>query len=576
MGRNSRFVRPVLAIVLAFVLVFSAASAVSAEKVFRFAHFGGATTLDPQFHTQGKWVGMIALFEGLTQFNKDFKVIPNMAKSWTISPDGLVYTFKLRPDLKWSNGEKITAEDFKYSWIRILDPATHGASFEPGLWYIKNAKDFSTGKITDPELVGIKVMDPQTLQVTLAHQAPDFLATLALPSFFPVPRKAIEKYGADWWKPEHFVGNGAFIPKSYNPNTELVLVRNENYWGKRPDLDKVIVNFNFDNQQIIAYQNNEREMAYVGAADLPLVEKDPLLKKEVRDVPVSTVEYLVMMRSENPILDDIRVRQAIAMGFDREKIARVVHKNTWRPANSLFSPIIPGYEKDGGIKSDIPKAKKLLAEAGYPNGKGFPDLYFLTGSTPSPGVLAIAEELKTNLGINVKIDNKDWGLYGKQVDELQPKEWVGFANNSLATTYPDMGNQLHAFAVKEMKAWGLRTEDWKEYDQLNRIELPKAAQAGDEAAVKKMEARISEIVEKTAPQAKEFARLIDAASKETDLKKRIALYQKAEQVRMDFAAKIPTFYGVNKWLVKPYVKGLVHNPFRVGFPLYLKNVSIAK
>lgn len=576
MSRTLRLVSVAVVMVLAMAPVFSAVVAAPAEQVFRFAHFGPVPTLDPHFHTQGKWVDMIALFEGLTQFDKDFKVVPNMAESWTISPDGLVYTFKLRPSLKWSNGEKITAEDFKYSWIRVLDPATKGASFDPGLWSIKNARDFSTGKIADSELVGIKVVDPLTLQVTLANPTPDFLTTLALPSFFPVPRKVIEKHGADWWKPENFVGNGAFVPKSYGPNTEAVLVRNENYWGERPALDKVIISFNFDTQQIIAYKNNEREMAYVGAADLALVEKDPVLKSEVRDLPVSTVEWMMMMRSENPVLDDVRIRQAIAMGFDREKIARVVHKNTWLPANSLFSPIIPGYDKDGGIKSDIAKAKKLLAEAGYPDGKGFPDLYFLTGPTPSPGVLAIAEELKANLGINVKIDNKDWGLYGKQVKELQPKTWVGFAVNSLATAYPDMGYQLNEFSIKEMKAWGLRTEDWKEYDQLGQFELPKAAQAGDAATVKKIEARMSELLEKTAPEAKEYERLINAAVKETNAEKRLALYQKAEQIRMDFAARIPTFYGVNKWLVKPHVKGLVQNPFRVGFPLYLKTVSIAK
>ncbi|MGE5623871.1 MAG: ABC transporter substrate-binding protein, partial [Methanocella sp.] len=135
-------------LVLSLVLVaLLTTTGVAAGQVFRFWHFGPIPTLDPQFHTQGKWLDMIALFEGLTQFDAKFKVVPNLAKSWTVSSDGLVYTFKLREDAKWSNGDKLTARDFKYSWTRLLDPATNVMSVDPGIWYIKNAKEFSTGRL---------------------------------------------------------------------------------------------------------------------------------------------------------------------------------------------------------------------------------------------------------------------------------------------------------------------------------------------------------------------------------------------------------------------------------------------
>lgn len=565
-------------LVLSLVLVFlSTTTGVAAGQVFRFWHFGPIPTLDPQYHTQGKWLGMIALFEGLTQFDAKFKVVPNIAKSWTVSEDGLVYTFKLRDDVKWSNGDKLTAQDFKYSWTRLLDPATNVMSVDPGIWYIKNAKEFSTGRITDAEKLGIKVSDDYTLEVTLVEAAPDFPATLALPAFLPVPRKVIEKYGANWWKPENFVGNGAFVVQTYSPNTEIVLVRNKNYWGKRPALDQVIVNVGQGLQEVIAYQNDERDMAYVGANDLTLAESDPVLKKQLREVPVTTTEWIKWLHSENPALDDVRVRQAIAMAIDKDKIARIAYKGTWKAANSLYTPVIPGYSKTLGLPYDPAKAKKLLAEAGYPNGKGFPTLSILTGPAPTPGALGVADELQKNLGIKVKLDNKDWGLYNKQRVELQKGDWVGFAYNAMAIPYPDLKAYLGSPNVQEMISYGgLKSADWVEYDRLIRIEIPAASQKNDDEAVKKMEKRIEEILAKTSPAALEFKAVVEAAAREKDPAKRTALYQKAEDLRMKEAWIIPLFYGVNKWVVKPYVKGLVQNPFRVGFPLYLKTVSVSK
>lgn len=569
--------RFVMVVALLASLLVTTGGAVSAEQVFRFWHFGPVPTLDPHYHTQGKWLGMIALFEGLTQFDGALKVVPNIAKSWTISDDGLVYTFKLRTDVKWSNGDKLTAHDFKYSWTRVLDPATNAMSVDPGIWYIKNAKEFSTGKLTDPEKLGIKVVDAYTLQVTLAEPAPDFLATLALPAFFPVPRTAIEKHGPNWWKPENFVGNGAFIVKAYSPNTEIILVRNPNYWGKRPALDRVVVNVGQGLQEVIAYQNNERDMAYVGANDLALAESDPVLKKQLREIPVTTVEFIRWLHSENPVLDDVRVRQAIAMAIDKEKIARVAYKGTWKAAYSLYTPVIPGYSKDIGLKYNPAQARKLLAEAGYPNGKGFPTLSILTGPTPTPGALGVADELQRNLGIKVRLDNKDWGLYKKQVDELQKGDWVGFAYNAFAIPYPDLKAHLGGVHVQEMLSYGgLKSADWAEYDRLRRVEIPAAAQRNDDAAVQKMEKLAEEVLKRTSPAALKFQSLAEAAVKEKDPKKRTALYQQAEQVRMQEAWVIPLFYSVNRWLVKPYVKGLVQNPFRVGFPLYLKTVSVSK
>ncbi|MGE5508053.1 MAG: peptide ABC transporter substrate-binding protein [Chitinophagales bacterium] len=569
--------RRILVLSLVLVSLLLATQVVAGEQVFRFWHFGPIPTLDPQYHTQGKWLDMIALFEGLTQFDAKFKVVPNIAKSWTVSDDGLVYTFKLRDDVKWSNGDKITAQDFKYSWTRLLDPATNVMSVDPGIWYIKNAKEFSTGKLTDAEKLGIKVVNDYTLEVTLAEPAPDFPATLALPAFFPVPRKVIEKYGASWWRPENFVGNGAFVVQSYSPNTEIVLVRNKNYWGKRPALDRVIVNVGQGLQEVIAYQNDERDMALVGANDLALAESDPILKKELREVPVTTTEWIKWLHSENPALDDVRVRQAISMAIDRDKIAKIAYKGTWKAANSLFTPVIPGYSKNVGLRYDPAKAKKLLAEAGYPNGKGFPTLYILTGPTPTPGALGVADEIQKNLGIKVKLDNKDWGLYNKQAVELQKGDWVGFAYNAMAIPYPDLKAYLGAVNVQEMISYGgLKSADWAEYDRLRRLDIPAAAQRNDDAAVKKMEKRIEEILTKASPASQEFKAAVEAAVKEKDPAKRTALYQKAEDIRMKEAWIIPLFYGVNKWVVKPYVKGLVQNPFRVGFPLYLKTVSVAK
>ncbi|MGE5623912.1 MAG: hypothetical protein ACM3UP_02685, partial [Methanocella sp.] len=153
----------------------------------------------------------------------------------------------------------------------------------------------------------------------------------------------------------------------------------------------------------------------------------------------------------------------------------------------------------------------------------------------------------------------------------------GFAYNAMAIPYPDLKAYLGTPNIQEMIGYGgLKSADWVEYDRLIRIEIPAASQKNDDEAVKKMEKRVEEILAKTSPKALEFKSIVEAAAKERDAAKRTALYQKAEDLRMKEAWIIPLFYGVNKWVVKPNVKGLVQNPFRVGFPLYLKTVSVTK
>ena len=172
------------------------------------------------------------LFEGLVEKDpKTLAPLPGVAESWKISKDGKVYTFKLRTNAKWSNGDPVTAQDFIYSWTRLLTPAT-AAEYAYQGYYIKNGKDFNTGKLKDASKLGLKAINPHTLEVTLEQPTPFFLSLLYHHSLYPVPKKIVEKFGARWTRPENIVSNGAFVLSKWEMNKVISMKPNPNYWDK--------------------------------------------------------------------------------------------------------------------------------------------------------------------------------------------------------------------------------------------------------------------------------------------------------------------------------------------------------
>jgi oligopeptide transport system substrate-binding protein len=371
------------------------------------------TTGIPEFHIQ------LALFEGLV--GKDpqtLEVVPAVAESWEISEDNKTYTFKIRESAKWSNGDPVTAEDFVWSWQRALLPAL-GNQYAYSLHVIKNAEAFNRGDITDFSQVGVKALDERTLKVELENPTPYFLQLLDHHSMYPVHRATIEKFGtADqrgslWTRPENFVGNGPFTLKEWSPNKVLVVERNPLYW----DADLVRLN------EIHFYPVQESSTAerMFRAGQLHIVQDLPTHKikayrEENSDVLRSFphfATYFYRLNVDRPPLDDARVRRALAYSIDRELLTARVTKGGERPAFSLTPPDTNDYTAKAKMSHNVELARELLAEAGYPNGEGFPPLTILYNTMEDHQKLAVAiqQMWKQALNIDVTLENQDWKVF---------------------------------------------------------------------------------------------------------------------------------------------------------------------
>jgi oligopeptide transport system substrate-binding protein len=442
-------------------------------------------TLDPSIIT-GQPEGRIvnALFEGLTTFDAFGKAGPGMAESWTISPDGKVYTFKIRSDAKWSDGHPLIARDFVESWKRTLSPET-AASYNYQLFYVKNAQAFAEGKITDFSEVGVKALDDHTLEVTLENPTPFFLDLCATPPLQPVPVNRIKQFGDDWVKPARIVGNGAYVLDDWRINHRIRLRKNRNYWNaKNVALESVdvlpisaaTVAFNF----------------YAGGlADL-IVDKnltpnallDELKKTSAFHSAPFLGIYFLRFNCSKPPFDDPRVRRAFAMTVDKRRIVGKITRAGELPGDSFVPPGIAGYESPEGLPYDPEEARRLLAEAGYPGGKGFPLTTFLYNESQQNRDIAV--ELQSmwlqHLGVKVNLALQEWKVYLNSLSSLD----YGIARSSWVGDYPDPNTFLDMFVTgngNNRTGWSdpaydrLIVDAAKETDAAKRFEILRKAEA---------------------------------------------------------------------------------------------------
>lgn len=405
---------------------------------------GNATdieTLDPHMATgqPEHWV-ITALFEGLVAPGEDDpdSEAPGVALSWE-SPDLTRWTFKLRPEARWSDGVPITAEDFIYSWRRILTPEL-GADYGQMLHIIKGAAAFNEGKTKDFSSVGVKALDAHTLEVILDGPAPYFIGMLKHYAWFPVPKHAIEKFGTmsqrdtPWARPGNLVCNGPFTLKDWRINHFISVERNPQYW----DAGKVGVNeihfFPLDNYETEerVFLDNQLHFTYtVPMAKVPVYREKyppvPYFKQE----PELSVEYYKCNTTRAP-LNQPKVRQALSLALDRETLLNQVIRMGHLPATGLVPPRShPQYEVTKRLKYDPEEARSLLAEAGYPGGKKFKKIEILTNTNPTAKTVAefFQESWKKNLGIEVSILQQEWQVYldsmRKSNYDIARAGWVG-------------------------------------------------------------------------------------------------------------------------------------------------------
>ena len=388
-------------------------------------------SLDPAIVT-GQLEGRIclALFEGLTTLKPNGEIIPGMAQSWTISPDHRTYTFTIRPEAKWSNGEPLTARDFLQSWQRVLEPAT-ASEYAYQLYYLENAEAYGTGKLTDFSKVGVKAPDDHTLVVTLVHPTAYFLELVSLQTMCPVHLATIQKYGDDWIKPGKIVSNGPYVMKAWRLNDYILLEANPYYWRPVP-IRRIRVLPTRD-------ANTCFNLFYSGKTDLILDQGSipSTLLPDIRNKPYyhsnpfGATTFFRFNIKRKPF-DDVRVRKALALALDKRDIVEKITRAGEPVANTLVPPGDPDYHPPQGLSYNLAEARRLLAEAGYPNGRGFPEVNFLyANKSTGPQIATEMQALWTrDLGItSIHLRGQEWKVYLNSqaaVDfDLCLSRWVG-------------------------------------------------------------------------------------------------------------------------------------------------------
>jgi len=352
----------------------------------------------------------MSIFEGLVADDPETsKPVPGVAESWSFNEDNTVITFKLRDDAVWSDGVKITAQTVKDSWIRALDPDLGG----PYTWFpsmfLEGAGDYNSGE-AGPEALGVKVIDDLTLEVSLIGPLPYAVEAFSHYSFGIVPIHAIEEFGDKWTSPENFVGNGPFVVKEWVPQDKVVVTKNDKYWDKEAvKLAQVTYLAVEDNNTgFNLFVNGEADWA----TTVPLDQMDAVkLRDDYQNSPQLGTYYYIFENKTAPF-DDAKVRKALSMAIDRNTLVDKISKGGQIPAYAMVPPMA-GYPGIDGFQEDVAAAQALLAEAGYPQGEGFPEFKILYNTSEGHQKIAefIQQQWAENLGVDVTLTNMEWKTY---------------------------------------------------------------------------------------------------------------------------------------------------------------------
>lgn len=371
------------------------------------------------------------LFEGLTRETKD-GIEPAAAESWDISEDGTTYTFHLREGMKWSDGKPLTAHDFEYAWKRACDPAVASEYSFLVTSYLVGGEEYFNGTGTRDE-VGVKALDDLTLEVKLKSPVAYFLSLTSFYTYAPVRQDIVETYGEGWEKnPETCISNGAFKLAEYKTGDQLLMVKNENYWdAENVKLAGVRGLMIVEGTTALnGYENGE-----IQVLDSITIEQIPRLQKEDPNFKITPHigTYYVNFNVDNDVFKDVRVRKAFSLAIDRKAFVEQVTKGGQTPATGFIPsgmqysdgtdirPLdenglpAPEYGIDPS-KALVEEARALLAEAGYPDGKGLPEITFLYNTNENNKKIAEALQAmwKQNLGVDVKLLNQDWAVFQEE------------------------------------------------------------------------------------------------------------------------------------------------------------------
>lgn len=420
-------------------------------------------TLDPALIT-GQPEGRIAnaLFEGLTSFSAKGEPQPGVAERWEISADGRIYTFHLRENARWSNGESVVAGDFVRAWRRTLEPST-ASEYAYQFHYIHNAKAFNEGELDDFSQVGIRARDSRTLVVTLNSPTPFFLDLCAFTTLLPVHVPTVERAGGDWVKPGHIVSNGAYTLAAWRINDRIRLVKNPLYWNADSvAMESVdVLPINKANTAFNFYASGQADLIMDKGLAPPALLSDLRKRPDFHSAPFLGT-YFLRFNATQPPFNDARVRRAFCLVVERQTLVEKITRAGELPALSLVPPGAAGYQSPPGLELDPGEARRLLEEAGFPGGKGFPLVRYLY----SEGELneAIAVELQSmfqrELGVSISLQRKEWKTYLLAMSQLD----YDIARSSWVGDYKDPNTFLDLFVT----GGGNNRTGWsnKKYDRL--------------------------------------------------------------------------------------------------------------
>ena len=477
-------------------------------------------TLDPALTSDTTSAGVVVeIFSGLVALNTDLQLVPDIAESWKISGDGLVYTFKLLPNVKFHDGKPVTAHDFKWSIERAANPDTASPVADTYLNDIVGALDVFDGK-TD-EISGIQVIDDYTLQITIDAPKAYFLAKLTYPTAYVVDRENVEAGGRSWADQPN--GTGAFKLKEYRIGERIVLERNDNYYREPANLDTVLLNL-AGGQSMAMYENDEIDITGVSLFDLDRVldPEEELNKHLVVAPPQFSVSYIGFNTSMPPF-DDSKFRQALNYAVDKELIAVEVLSELVEPAYGILPPGFPGYNPNlTGLRFDSERAKQLLSESRYADPDTRPPIVITvpgTGGTIGLDLEVVIEMWRQALGVEVEIRQTEWATY---LQDLNRNRYQAYAGLGWEADYPDPQDFLDIL---------FHTDSSINHGGYSNAEV-------DDVLVR---ARV-----------------------EPDVLKRINLYHEAEELIVNDAAWVPLWYTGDRYvLIKPHVKGYKVTPMIV-------------
>ena len=436
--------------IFAFILVVSCnknSSNVSTSDDSIVISLGGeVNTIDPHLNTASAGTVYIRyFFEGLTKKDKDGSIVGGVANSWNVSDDGLTYTFYLRTNAKWSDGKAVVADDFVYSYRRYVDPAV-AASYGRLLKPIKNALDIIQSKKPVEEL-GIKKIDDYTLEITLENPTAYFLELANI--YLPVRKDIIEKYGDSWTSsPESYIGNGVYKMKERRRDEKIVMELNTNYYDADSIVaDNITVSMIADkNAALIGVRNGDIHFStLVPTQEIDALQNEGLI---VMNQALGTVFFEINLT--NSTFTNSKVRKALALAIDRNYIVNTVNKASQLPAGAFVPPLIKDYDGKTDFRTiggdyistkpedyhyNIEEAKKLLAEAGYPNGEGLPVIEVMVANDGNVVMVEAIQEMWKHIGVNATIVPREWSVILQSFRDLSYQVilsgWTGDYNDPM-------------------------------------------------------------------------------------------------------------------------------------------------